>query len=181
MTSIETADTIDPPAHNLYYYRMFPDVRPPLVATQGSACFDLYAYLSTDRLITSKTQNHSVYKEYPTQEGINIHPKQIMMIPTGLKFDIPDDRVLQIYARSSLCWGYGLSLANHVGVVDSDYVEEGFLPVRNVIDQMVVIPNGTRLAQARLLKRHTYDILEINNAPEHKTERVGGFGSTGNN
>ena len=181
MTSIETADTIDPPAHNLYYYRMFPDVRPPLVATQGSACFDLYAYLPTDRAITSKTTHHAKVVEHPTQQGIRIYPKQIMMIPTGLKFDIPDDRVLQIYARSSLCWGYGLSLANHVGVVDSDYVEEVFLPVRNVIDQMVVIPNGTRLAQARLLKRHTYDILEINNEPEHKTERVGGFGSTGNN
>jgi len=176
MTSIEAANT----ARNLYYYRMFPDVHVPLVATQGSACFDLYAYLPTDRVISSKTPNHAMYREYPTQQGIEIHPKQIMMIPTGIKFDIPYDRVLQIYARSSLCWGFGLSLANHVGLVDSDYVEEVFLPVRNVIDQVVVIPNGTRLAQARLLKKHTYNIIEMNNKPEYKTERVGGFGSTGN-
>ena len=181
MTSIEITDTADPTAHNLYYYRMFSDVQPPLVATKGSACFDLYAYLSTDRIVKSKTTHHAMLTEHPTKEGIEIHPKQIMMIPTGLKFDIPDDRVLQIYARSSLCWGYGLSLANHVGVVDSDYVEEVFLPVRNVINKTILIPNGTRLAQARLLKRHTYNILEINNEPEHKTERVGGFGSTGNN
>jgi len=181
MTSIETADTVDPTTHNLHYYRMFPDVRPPLVATQGSACFDLYAYLSTDRVVRSKTTHHAMLTEYPTKEGIEIHPKQIMMIPTGIKFDIPHDRVLQIYARSSLCWGIGLSLANHVGVVDSDYVEEVFLPVRNVINKTILIPNGIRLAQARLLKKHTYNIIEMNNEPEHKTERVGGFGSTGNN
>ena len=63
MSPIEITDTADPTAHNLYHYRMFPDVRPPLVATQGSACFDLYVHLSTDRVITSKTSHHAMYNK----------------------------------------------------------------------------------------------------------------------
>jgi dUTPase len=43
----------------------------------------------------------------------------------------------------------------------------------------VVIKNGDRIAQGELVKTYTYSIEETKEIPEQKTDRVGGFGSTG--
>jgi len=86
---------------------------------------------------------------------------------------------VRVYARSGLSTKTGLCLANSVGVIDSDYVEEVFVPIINNSDQMVPLYHGDRIAQAELVLDTRVEPVYILERPRRKTDRDGGFGSTG--
>ena len=77
----------------------------PAYATPGSAGLDLRACLSINE----------------RDKGKNIMPGCRALIETGFSFEIPDGYEGQIRARSGLATNYGISLANGVGTIDSDY------------------------------------------------------------
>ena len=52
--------------------------------------------------------------------------------------------------------------------------------VYNASADTVRIWHGDKIAQGELVKNETYEMSETEIMPEQKTERVGGFGSTGN-
>ena len=73
----------------------------PKRATNGSAGMDLYACID---------------------EKITINPGQLVLVPTGIAIELPDNSVAAfLYARSGLGIKHGICLSNGVGVVDSDY------------------------------------------------------------
>jgi dUTP pyrophosphatase len=86
---------------------------------------------------------------------------------------------MKMYIRSGTALKKGLTLANGVGIIDSDYVEETFIMLLNESDSLVTIENGERLAQCLVEKTLQVDLSETQTKPEHKSERDGGFGSTG--
>lgn len=96
-------------------------------------------------------------------------------IPTWVKcLDMPEDKVLKIFIRSSLGIKRGLSLSNGTGIIDSDYVWCIGISVYNRTDEDVVIGEGERFAQGIFENYYlTSDDAPIENA------RTGGFGSTG--
>jgi dUTPase len=51
--------------------------------------------------------------------------------------------------------------------------------LQNTSDAVVIIEDGERIAQAMLEKTLVYTIEEVEERPSQKTERNGGFGSTG--
>lgn len=110
---------------------------------------------------------------------VTVEPGKVALIPTGLKAYMGPDEVLLLYIRSSLAAKRGLMLANGVGVVDSDYVDnpdnEGHIlvAVANVSGQPVVLSQGERVAQGVFVRYLTTDDDTAGG------ERVGGFGSTG--
>ena len=73
----------------------------------------------------------------------------------------------------------GLILANGIGVIDSDYVDnpknEGqiFVQVYNLLDTPVVIEKGESIAQGLVMPRFDLDMDNVN-----LVKRAGGFGST---
>ncbi len=109
-----------------------------------------------------------------------IPPGKIVSGKTGLKAFMGDDEVLFIYNRSSLAKKYGLTLANNVGVVDSDYYSnpgnDGHIHVMlyNFSDKEVVLNKGERVAQGVFQK-----YLTVSNEEVITKTRKGGFGSTG--
>jgi dUTP pyrophosphatase len=156
----------------------------PAFATEGSACFDLRACIVPGtKLKTYSPHNKEI--EVPVKVGNDgrpvtvLHPQFRTLVPTGLIFDIPKNHVLKVYPRSGMSVRYGIGLANSVGVVDSDYVEEVFIPIYNMGDTPVTIAHGERLAQAVLEEVKQYTLVERKSRPEQKTDRDGGFGSTG--
>jgi dUTP pyrophosphatase len=158
----------------------------PAFATEGSACFDLKACLQAD----TKMKTYSPHnKEIQVGTRISsdgrvsavLHPQFRTLIPTGLIFDIPKNHVLKVYARSGMSVKNAIGLANSVGIIDSDYIEEVFIPVYNMSDTPINIFHGDRIAQAMLEKTVTYTIQAVSKRPEQKTERTGGLGSTGTN
>ena len=70
-------------------------------------------------------------------------------------------------------------MPNGEGIIDSDYYHETFIMLYNASADEVIIKNGERIAQAELIKSDRYSIYENSELPKQKTNRVGGFGSTG--
>jgi dUTP pyrophosphatase len=84
-----------------------------------------------------------------------------------------------MFIRSSVALKKGLVMANGTGIIDSDYVEESYMMLQNVTDSLVTIENGDRLVQCMLVPVEQHELVETTDRPEQKTDRNGGFGSTG--
>jgi dUTP pyrophosphatase len=155
----------------------------PSKATTGSACFDVQAAFEVgDKIVTYNSWNKQCYvpaKIIAGKVGFQLHPNNRVLVPTGLIFDVPEGHVLKMYVRSSVALKKGLVMVNGVGVIDSDYVDESYILLQNISDSLVVIEKGERLAQVELQKLDDVTITETTVKPVQKTDRNGGFGSTG--
>lgn len=101
------------------------------------------------------------------------------MIPLGLKCQ-PDagDMALLIFPRSGLSSKHGITLANAVGVVDTDYRGEWHVPLHNLSQTPFTVEHGMRVAQLVAVPVYFPEIVETMQVNE--TLRGGsGFGSTG--
>ena len=172
----------------LKYYKMNGGVREPHLATEGAACFDIHAHLKKGDSITvygmdntKSTIKTEGYKEKERQEEvrIRIRPGDRVLVPTGLILDIPEGHSVRLHTRSSISLKKGLIMPNGEGIIDSDYYHQTFMMLYNVSADEVLIENGERIAQGELVKTYSYSIEETVDVPEQKTDRVGGFGSTG--
>ena len=173
-----TVDTIKL-QQRLGVYCLHDDVEAPALATEKSACFDLKAYLKKDKTIIGYNQyNHK--KEITLEDNsLEMIPKWRYLIPTGMIFDIPNGYYIKVHPRSGNALKKGLITANNVGVIDEDYVEECNCIMINISDDPIQIGHEDRIAQAELRKTENFIIGRINNRPKQKTDRDGGFGSTG--
>lgn len=101
-----------------------------------------------------------------------------VMVPTGVKVYMLGSEYLQLHARSSLC-KKGISLANSVGIIDSDFYNnpdnEGnvHFPLWCFGQEDVHIKKGERIGQGVFQRYLIADQDTVLN-----NERVGGFGST---
>lgn len=144
-----------------------PGARMPTYATSGSACFDIYAVLD---------------------EPVPVCTGEPAIVPTGLKFDIPEGYVLMLYSRSGHGFKNDIRLSNCVGVIDSDYTGELMVKLAQDVDHyegedMMFEPfwinHGDRIAQGMLIPVNQVMFTQIDEPPQQKTNRQGGFGSTG--
>jgi len=102
-----------------------------------------------------------------------------MLIPTGLIADIPPGFSIRLHSRSGLAFKQGVYLTNCEGVIDSDYVDPIFAMVTSLSNVPVKIYNGDRICQGELVRCEKYTLNESDEPPTQKTDREGGFGSTG--
>lgn len=159
-------------------YKMDDDVKDPVVATQHSACFDLHSFIPPGTEVT-------VYKKDNTKTTVVvgtellIEPGDRALVPTGIIFDIPNNCSIRLHARSGLSLKQGLVLANAEGVIDSDYVDPTFVMLTNISSVDAEVRNGERICQAELVHQPNFALMLIPDAPKQKTNREGGFGSTG--
>lgn len=130
----------------------------PSRATPGSAGLDLCAAI-----------------DFP----ITIESGEIRLIPTGLSAQ-PDGEnlALMIYPRSGLSSKYGISLANCVGVVDSDYRGEICVPLINHSKSAFTVECGMRIAQL-VVTPVIIPEIEVSDSLEDTERGCGGFGSSG--
>ena len=111
---------------------------------------------------------------------IEIPPRSIRLVGTGLVIAVPDGHFLGIFARSSTPLKRGLMVANGVGVIDPDYCgpsDEIRIQVLNFTDAPVQVKRGDRLAQGIVLPAPQIEWEEV---AEISDPTRGGFGSTGN-
>lgn len=127
-------------------------------ATKGSAGMDLYACIDSP---------------------VTLEPGEIKIIPTGIAIALENENyVAYIYARSGLAIKHGVTLANCVGVVDSDYRGEVCVGLTNISKTAYTIEPDERIAQLVIAPVCMCEPLEVESLDE--TERgEGGFGSTG--
>ncbi|MDE5834218.1 MAG: dUTP diphosphatase [Ruminococcus sp.] len=130
----------------------------PSRATAGSAGLDIHACLD---------------------KPVTIESGEIKMIPTGLTAE-PDEKdvALLIYPRSGLSTKYGVTLANCVGVVDSDYRGAWFIPLINNGKNPFIVENGMRIAQL-IPTRIIIPEIEVSDTLSETDRGSNGFGSSG--
>ena len=98
----------------------------PKYMTSGSAGADIFAYISSARIIK---------------------PMERAIIPTGLKAAIPEGYEIQLRPRSGLSFKKGLTLINSPGTIDSDYRDEIGVIVINLGSEDITINPNDRIAQ----------------------------------
>ena len=134
----------------------------PEYATEGSAAVDLRAAIDEGSRVT-------------------IEPGARALIPTGVHIAPESKNVVGIVAgRSGLGVKKGVSLANGIGVIDSDYRGEIAVGLFNSSDKPYTVEPGDRIAQLMFIPVFCAEFIPAEQLDE--TERgEGGFGSTGKN
>ncbi len=152
----------------------------PKYQTEGSACFDLCFNPHSHQTFTGyNNYNGKFERNFGPNGSVGLAPGDRVLLPTGLIFDIASGYSVRVHPRSSVSIKQGLGLSNSEGVIDSDYFEECFIPIVNNTINRIVISAGDRLAQAELVSVIQAELIETKIKPVQKTDRTGGFGSTG--
>ena len=163
---------------------MYPDVPDVKYGTRNAACFDIAAHFHYQNSFKSFSKDNKEITILGVQDEngkayVDLPAEWRIMVPTGLILDIPEQHCVKVYPRSGLSSKKGLNLINAVGIIDSDYVEQLFVPLYNNSQERVRIYTGDRIAQAELVYQPQAELTYINERPNRKSDRDGGFGSTG--
>jgi len=131
----------------------------PEKKSDEAAAYDLKAVLQETRLIFRAGEVH--------------------LVPTSLHIEIPKGKCGLLFIRSGLSSTTTLTLANGVGLIDSDYRGEILVPLRNVsLTKRASIGNGDRIAQLLIIDCFTPELTFSKNLSNTK-RNTSGFGSTG--
>lgn len=156
------------------------DAKLPTYATNGSAAMDIYS-----------------------PEEYVVGPGETVLIPTGIKVDIPTGYALLIQPRSGLSRKTKLRIPNTPGLIDSDYHEEICVIIENIdpplkeagivtledgsiqdaslFGSSFTIGKGERFAQMRLIEVPIVNWLQVSSLGDFDNDHGEGFGSTGTN
>lgn len=130
----------------------------PKYQTEGASGFDL----------------HSV-QEY------KVYPGQVLLVDTGIAFQIPRGFELQVRPRSGLSFKTPLRVANSPGTVDSDFRDSVKVIIENNShNESYTIKKGERIAQGVLCPIAHAPAFEVVDELDSTERGTGGFGSTGN-
>ena len=130
---------------------------PPRYETPQSAGMDLPAHLP---------------------EAIDLAPGERVLVPTGLRLQIPPGYEGQVRPRSGLALKRGLTVLNAPGTIDADYRGEVGVLLVNLSGEPQRIEPGERVAQlviAPVTRASWEEVEEL----DESDRGGGGFGSTG--
>ena len=130
----------------------------PEYKTVGSAGMDLYASIDEDIVLGSLER---------------------VMIPTGIKIELPHGTVAMITPRSGKAIKEGISVINTPGIIDEDFRGEVQVLAVNLSRGNQVIKRGERIAQM-VITNYEQPVLNIVTEDELSVTERGenGFGST---
>ena len=113
------------------------------------------------------------------ENPITIKKGETVKIPTGISAESEDKNImLAVFARSGLASKFGISLANGVGIIDSDYRGEIAVPLINLGSSDFIVEKNMRIAQLVAIPVIFPEIVQTDSLSD--TQRgAGGFGSTG--
>jgi len=123
------------------------------------------------------TANSAGY-DFVSPVDFDLHPGDVIQIPTGIKSSMEEGWVLKLYPRSNVGFKYQIMIVNTVGIIDGDYIysdNEGhiFVKIRNDGDKIYSVKAGDRFVQGIFLP---FGITVDDNCT---IKRNGGIGSTG--
>lgn len=150
----------------------------PKYETPSSAGMDLRADLW--QIKESNLHNAEVVRdEFSVINHIAIHPGGRALIPTGLKMALPEGYEAHVRPRSGLALKYGITVLNTPGTIDADYRGDVGVILINHGFNTFKVHQGDRIAQMVITKMEQITWNPVDSL--EKTERDGGFGSTGSN
>lgn len=125
-------------------------------------------------------------RAHPTDAGLDlaasettqVAPRVVTLVPTGIAVAIPAGHVGLLAARSSLAAKKAMTLANGVGVIDSDYRGEIKIPIIPLDGCHNLIQAGQKIAQLIIMPIALPTVEVVDELPDSERGH-GGFGSTG--
>lgn len=114
---------------------------------------------------------------YCGEKPVVVHPGQVVKLPTGWAFAVPDQIAMQILPRSGLSTKKGLRPANTPGLLDPDYRGELFVALENFSNEVRIITPGEYIAQLMFTPFYK-PLFQIENVLQETERGDGGFGST---
>lgn len=153
----------------------------PEYATEESAAMDLRANLKLwnsdndikgDRFYFERPTN----ADFPPQ--LRLQPGGRVLIPTGIKVEIPKGFYMDVVPRSGLALKEGITVCNSPGTIDSDYRGDVGVIIINHGKSVFVITHGERIAQFKLMKVNKIEWTKVSSLNE-TARGEGGFGHTG--
>ena len=174
-----SVDTRRPAAHSAIVIELLhDDAQTPRRATEGSAGYDLFAYVRGRRV--RRSDGTRVWEQDVSgtdDAALELAPGEMALVPLGFKARLPQGYEAQVRPRSGTAFKKALTMPNAPGTVDSDYPDEWMVVIRNSAPVAARITHGERIAQMVLAR---YEVLEFEEgAVDATTSRRGGFGSTG--
>lgn len=129
-------------------------------------------------------------------EDILLRPGETVVVPTGLKFAIPEGYEIQVRPRSGITLRTPLRISNSPGTIDSGYRDELGIIMTNTSELSTAdacytltasgnrmgcyrVAKGDRIAQLVLQEVPRMKFKIVESVAEIGQNRGGGFGSTG--
>lgn len=112
------------------------------------------------------------------EQPVTVGPLERMLIPTGIKIELPHGYEAQIRPRSGMAIKHGITMINSPGTIDEDYRGEVKIAVVNISNTAYTIEPGERIAQMVIAKVEQPEIVPVVSVSE-TLRGAGGFGSTG--
>jgi dUTP pyrophosphatase len=146
------------PKLDVGYEMLVEDMKSPSYAYETDSGFDLFSTIDTI-----------------------LEPLERVLIPTGLKIDIPENYEVQVRTKSGLAFNRGLMVLNSPGTVDQGYTGEIKVILFNASSQQNKIEKGMKIAQAVVCPviNGKWVNLVRKEKVESKDRNENGFGSTG--
>lgn len=110
--------------------------------------------------------------------GLTLLPMRRLLVPTGIRVEIPAGYEMQVRPRSGLALKHGITLPNTPGTIDSDYRGPLGVPLINLGTEPYVLHHGDRIAQAVVAPVVQVRFVVVEHLGE-TARGAGGFGSTG--
>lgn len=129
----------------------------PKYQTRGAAGVDIHA---------------NIIKPLPIKKG------EILLVPTGLFVSVPLGYEAQLRSRSGLTLRHGITVANGIGTIDSDFRGEIQVILINIGSEDYVVTPGERIAQM-VIKKYIYATFEEVEILDETDRGEGGFGHSG--
>ena len=138
---------------------------------------------------TNSSDNNEPEYAYDSDSGFDLRSTEELwvqgndrkLIPTGLRFDIPDGYEIQVRSKSGLALNQGLMVLNSPGTVDGGYQGEIKVIIFNTTNERIKIEKGQKIAQAVLcpvVNGKWVNLVKVEEIGE-KDRNDKGFGSTG--
>lgn len=135
---------------------------------------EIYDALPLPKRSTKKSAGY----DFHLPINLTLEPNQSIIIPTGIKIYLDSNKKLSIYPRSGLGFQYFVRIANTVGIIDADYVDnpknEGHIlvKIRNEGEEIMSLNIFDRFCQGCIERYYIVDDDDV------QTERTGGIGHT---
>jgi len=162
------------------------DVKSPAIAHKGDLGIDFFVPI-IDSAMKQKILSNNPNIKFNNIHGVNcmeLSPQQGVLIPSGIKVILPNDKGLDATNKSGIASKFNLLIGAEL--IDSDYLGEIFLNLINVGNTPVVINENQKLVQFIIVNNYNTILQEVEqdkynelSIEKNSTRQDGGFSSTG--